>query len=298
MKSTKYKRNCPTCGDRICYSNKYSLKTAIDKSTNCKSCTQIEISSRPEIKDQRSKNMSGKNNHMYGMTGSKNPFFGKTHTQETKNILKRKRKDRSWVYQTDEFLSKMKRIGQQNRGKHNPMADPIIKQRHLEAVNTPEYKRRQSEMSRGKNNSMYGKPSPNGSGNGWSGWYQNWFFRSLHELSYVINVINRFDLKWQSAESKDLMISYKDFNNTDRTYRADFLIEDKYLVEIKPKRLHNSPKVKLKQRAAISFCESHNLIYKLSSPRILTDEELTTLYTAGDIEFIERYEEKFKNRFL
>jgi hypothetical protein len=39
---------------------------------------------------------------------------------------------------------------------------------------------------------MYGKPSPNGSGNGW-------YFISLHELSYMVNVIERFKLKWNSG---------------------------------------------------------------------------------------------------
>ena len=39
---------------------------------------------------------------------------------------------------------------------------------------------------RGKNNHMYGKPSPNGSGNGWSGHYGSFYFRSLLELSFLI----------------------------------------------------------------------------------------------------------------
>ena len=34
---------------------------------------------------------------------------------------------------------------------------------------------------------MYGRFSPRGSGNGWSGWYKEWYFRSLLELSYMIN---------------------------------------------------------------------------------------------------------------
>ncbi|MBR4316812.1 MAG: hypothetical protein IKP65_07630 [Alphaproteobacteria bacterium] len=42
-----------------------------------------------------------------------------------------------------------------------------------------ELKKKYSEKSKGKNNPMYGKPAPKGSGNGVSGWYKGWFFRSL-----------------------------------------------------------------------------------------------------------------------
>jgi len=49
---------------------------------------------------------------------------------------------------------------------------------------------------------MYGKPAPIGSGNGWSGWYKGWYFRSLLELSFMINVIERFKMSWQNAETK------------------------------------------------------------------------------------------------
>jgi hypothetical protein len=152
-----------------------------------------------------------------------------------------------------------------------------------------------SKASSGENNPMYGKPSPRGSGNGWSGWYKGWYFRSLNELSYMINVIERFNLSWESAERKKYRIEYKDFNGTNRTYYPDFLIDEKYLVEIKPKKLWQSDNVKRKKEAAIEFCKNKNLKYKLTqSIKTLTFSELKILVENNEIKFTERYIEKFE----
>lgn len=42
----------------------------------------------------KSKNMMGENNPMYGAYGKLNPFYGKTHTEETKEIISKKAKER------------------------------------------------------------------------------------------------------------------------------------------------------------------------------------------------------------
>jgi len=127
-------------------------------------------------------------------------------------------------------------------------------------------KKKLSIKSSGENNPMYGKLSPNGSGNGWSGWYKGWFFRSLRELSYMIYVIERFSLKWKNAE-QIIKIKYINYDGSKRTYRPDFLIEDKYLVEIKPKSLQSSPLIILKSNAARIFCKDNNLIFKIRECR-------------------------------
>lgn len=147
----------------------------------------------------------------------------------------------------------------------------------------------------GELNPMYGKPSPKGSGNGWSGWYKGWYFRSLHELSYMINVIERFSFSWKNAETADLTIPYFDFEGEKKTYVADFLIGEKYLVEIKPKKLHGSQLVKKKKQAAIKFCSNKNLTYKLTyPPKLLTYDEIKLLVDNGVIELLDRYKEKYK----
>jgi len=152
-----------------------------------------------------------------------------------------------------------------------------------------------SLKSSGKNNPMYGKPSPSGSGNGWSGWYKNWYFRSLRELSYMINVIERFNLSWESAEKLKYKIEYIDWKGTTRTFHPDFIIEDKYLVEIKPKKLWGSDNVIRKKEAAIEFCRNKNLKYKLTeSIKTLSHNELKILVNTKKIKFTKRYKEKFE----
>ncbi len=160
-----------------------------------------------------------------------------------------------------------------------------------------EFKNKQSFNNKGCKNSMYGKPSPTGSGNGWSGWYKNWYFRSLGELSYRINLIERFNLEWENAELAKYKIQYTDYKNTQRNYNADFIINNKYMVECKPKKLFKAANNVLKQKAAVEYCNNNNLIYKLTSPRMLKTEEIIDLYNKKQIKFIDRYEKKFKNKY-
>jgi hypothetical protein len=151
-----------------------------------------------------------------------------------------------------------------------------------------------SKSVSGERNPMYGKPTPIGSGNGWSGWYKGWYFRSLHELSFMINVIERFKFRWKSAGQKDLRILYYDGKN--RTYTADFIVNEKYMVEIKPKKLHYSKNVQLKKLAADEFCQKNNLVYKLIDPvKLLSHSDIKILIDNKEIEFIKRYKEKWEN---
>ena len=39
---------------------------------------------RPEVREKLSQQKQGKNNPQYGLVGERNPFYGKTHTEETK----------------------------------------------------------------------------------------------------------------------------------------------------------------------------------------------------------------------
>jgi hypothetical protein len=152
-----------------------------------------------------------------------------------------------------------------------------------------------SSKTSGKNNPMYGKPSPVGSGNGWSGWYKGWYFRSLKELSYMINVIERFKLKWESGEQKKFKIEYIDWKGTNKTYHPDFLIEEKYLVEIKPKNLWNSDTIKRKRESAKIWCEKRGLKYKIiECTKPLSFEDIKILIKDNKISFTKRYQEKFK----
>ena len=155
-------------------------------------------------------------------------------------------------------------------------------------------KKKISKSTSGKNNPMYGKSSPKGSGNGWSGWYKNFYFRSLLELSYLINVIERFKFKWISAEKKKYRIKYKDSNNVEKTYVADFILNDKYMIEIKPKKLMKTKSNLEKFSAAKRFCKDNDLIFKVIEPKKLDKKIIDNLYKNNLIKFIKKYDERYK----
>ena len=74
-------------------------------------------------------------------------------------------------------------------------------------------------------------------------------------------------------------------------------MNEKYLIEVKPKKLWNSDSVVRKQQAAIKFCKDNNLIYKLRDTPNLNTEELKKLYISKTIILTERYNKKFIDRF-
>lgn len=162
-----------------------------------------------------------------------------------------------------------------------------------------EMKKKLSNKFSGENNNMYNKPSPQGSGNGWSGWYNKWYFRSLRELSYMINVIEANNQKWESCENAKYAIPYL-YMNRKRNYFADFIIDSKYLIEIKPHRLINSKCILEKKYAAEKWCESNGLEYKIISDEefnLLTNEEIKNLHDTGKIVFIDKYEQKYRRKY-
>lgn len=227
--------------------------------------------------------------------GENNPFYGKKHSKKTKDKISSA--NSKWE-RTEEQKQKLRdnlKIFGNTKSPYSIWTEKYGKEEADKRLMI--LKEKQSKNSSGPNNSMYGKPSPEGSGNGWSGWYKGWYFRSLRELSYMINEIEAKNLTWKSAESKELIIDYNDWNGNKRTYRADFLIEEKYLVECKPEKLMNSINVKLKQEAAIKFCKDKGYEYQLIEPKILSNEKIKELYLSKKIKFLDRYKEKYEKLY-
>lgn len=280
---SNFTRKCPICDITIGYSNKYIMLNASRKNSNCRSCSR-----------------KGENNPMFGKFGELNPFFNKHHTEETKQKII-ENKDYS-SYKTNEFRDKMREL---SLGKNNNMFGKSVYNVWVEKygvetadIKLKELKIKHSKNNSGKNNPMFGKPSPVGSGNGWSGWYKDWFFRSIKELSYMINVIEKNNIQWVSAESNKYQINYEDYKGNNRTYTADFILNNKYLIEIKPKKLWYSDSVIRKKISAIKFCEENNLTYKLRDTPNLSSEKLKELYETKQIIFTDRYEKKFTSKYI
>ncbi len=274
----KNTRKCPGCKKELFYSTKWSCIKAEQNGVKCKSCSK-----------------RGENNPQFGNVGDKNPFYGKKHSIE---VVEKIRKEKIGKKYSDEINKKKASIG-----KDNPMYGKSFYDVWVEKYGEEEagrkmqhYKERKSEQTSGKNNPMYGKPAPVGSGNGWSGWYKGWYFRSLHELSYMVNVIERFNISWESAEKNKWSVKYVDWDGIEKNYFPDFILEGKYMVECKPKNLWESETVKRKKDAGVKKCKELGLTYKIVSPIILKEEEVLSLYINGDIKFLEKYEKKMLER--
>ena len=182
------------------------------------------------------------------------------------------RKNHLLPEQKQEFIKKSVHYGNKNGMYGRSFYDAWIDRYGKEEADRrmAEYKRKKSEKSKGKNNPMYGKPAPKGSGNGISGWYKGWYFRSLRELSYMIKVIEKEGHEWKSLDNtSDFRIKYLDANGHERSYCPDFLIDNKIVVEIKPKKLQGLDLVVRKQNAAMMYCKTRNLVHIITDVEIL-----------------------------
>lgn len=255
---------CPECQSEINYSTKYTLADALKKNTKCKQCR-----CKPE----------------------NNPFYGKKHTEERKKIISQQLSERVTSDETKLKLSKA------FSGENNPMYQKSVVDVWIEKYGKEEadkkhqnLKEKHSKNNTGKGNPMYGKPAPNGAGNGWKGWYNDVFFRSLRELTFMLEMDEK-GIKWISAEK--IRIPYKDWEDKDRTYCPDFLV-NKTLIEIKPIRLQNTPAVEAKTKAGKKYAEDNNLEYKIIDVTINSNLIKNNL---NKIKFQDRYNEKIEIYF-
>lgn len=271
-----YKRKCPICEKVVLHTQRSNCWTANNKKSPCRKC-------------------SCKNRDI---SGCKNPFYGKHHTEKTKSKIRNM--DRSFA-KTPEFRKKMAKLALKSSKERNGRCNYdfwLEKYGKKEAdAKLEAFKIKLSTRMRGKGNPMYGKPAPHGSGYGWKGWYAGWFFRSLRELSYVVLVIEKQGLKWQSAERQQLRIPYTNWQGRERTYVADFLVEENQLIEIKPYKLQSSKDVVSKTKSAKKFCKKRGWTYKVVDPPVLSHVEIRNLRSKGLLVFTKNYEKLYKDKY-
>ncbi len=136
---------------------------------------------------------------------------------------------------------------------------------------------------------------------GIAGLYLNkYWFRSLVELSYIL-YLEKNNIKWETAETTDYIIKYKDSCNIERRYHPDFfLIENKQLIEIKPKNLQKDLVVLEKAKAAQDFCKNNGLEYLLLDFKV-DYLEINNELKIGNVNFaqgnLERFLKAFNKRF-
>lgn len=259
------------------YSTKGALTTSLKNGSMCRSCA------------------GHTNNWMLGRTGEANPFYGKKHTEETIHKFKATQSSRdNTSRRTDEFRAKISKVSSGNK---NPMYGKTYYEKWVEKYGKEEADIRQAAKiakhkvsSSGSNNPMYGKPTPKKAGNGWSGWYKEQFFRSLRELSYIVNVLEPSGKEWKSAES--IRIPYKNYDGANRTYSPDFICDGK-LIEIKPIKLIESPLIKLKSEAAREYCVKNDLVFLITDVSLIDKSHLDQLIANGLVRLTDKTAEKY-----
>ncbi len=150
-----------------------------------------------------------------------------------------------------------------------------------------------SKRCTGSGNPMYGKPTPQGAGNGWKGWYKGTFFRSLRELFFMIEVLEKSGVQWVNGEKREYRMEYVDPQGQVRTYSPDYIVPGVAMYEIKPKRLWASPLVLAKKKAAEERCKETGMEYILVDQPIDGDK-LVEIYKQGNIKWLKKSEERFK----
>lgn len=264
------------------------------KTRKCNFCDEIilhkDVKNRIRCENQNkkcNKCMSKIKKEKY--MGKGGPFFGKHHTDENKKYFSEIHKGKHYSVETE-----FKKGHKNGKEKSNYEYWVLKYGNDIADEKNKDFKKKLSYLNSGINNPMYGKPSPIGSGNGWSGWYNGWYFRSLLELSYMLFVIERFNLKWENGEKKKNKIPYT-INGKNKNYFPDFIINNKYVIECKPKKLQNTNINIIKEKFAKTHCLNKNLIFKYVDCYKIKPEELIKLYQDGKIKFVEKYENKIKN---
>lgn len=117
----KFKKSCPLCGNEQIYSSIYKLNRALDSNSKCKQCAGWAWRGKKHSEETKQKisllrkgiknpthagrmkiimkgRFTGSKNPMFGKDGPNknkfgklNPFYGKTHSEKTKELMREKR---------------------------------------------------------------------------------------------------------------------------------------------------------------------------------------------------------------
>lgn len=268
-KNQTWNRRCPQCDKELIYHQKRSCVNGEVNKLLCRSCTMKAVYAIPQ----------------------NNPFYGKHHTEATKRRL-------SNIFKGIKQIKGGQKKG--HPGQSNPMFGKNIYEVWVVKYGREEADRRLISLSKkrsinatGELNPMFGKPAPQGAGNGWSGWYRGVYFRSLRELTFMIS-LDKEGIEWRSAEW--MKIPYSDWKGNNRTYRPDFIL-GKEVVEVKPIKLHKTPSMMLKCEAATNYCHANGLTFSIIDPGRSSDEEIRMMRQNGKIKFAKNYEEKYNGQY-
>lgn len=234
--------------------------------------------------------------------GEGNPFFNKTHSQKTKDILRQKNVGKTYSAE----VNAKKSLPKEKNGMFGRRNYDVWLEKYGEVIAKEKEAAANAKKGRnGKLNGMYGRSPGKKAGNSIKCWYKEFYCRSLTELSFIVNYCERFHLTCATAETDVFRVTLPNGS----TYKPDFIVNGKYVVEVKPKAFHYSNAEKfefVKKELA-----SRGYIYKVIDPiqklayndvfsMILTNKVRIQVVENGKAynNFIERYNLWLRKRSL
>lgn len=118
------------------------------------------------------------------------------------------------------------------------------------------------------------------------GSYKGHHFRSSLELYYMIEILEKQNIEWESCENDRYCIEY-DYESKTHWYYPDFRVGRK-IIEIKPKYLWDNPIVLAKAEAAQKWCIEHGFEYELLDPGYYTKQQVIEMHKTGVIKLQSR----------
>lgn len=119
-----------------------------------------------------------------------------------------------------------------------------------------------------------------GQGGGYTGKYKNLYFRSLIELTFIIEA-GECGLEIYNAENL-----FPITMDNGKVYKPDFYAPDFFgptIIEIKPSKRVDDQDVEYKASQAAKFCANNNIQYTIGFDRMLTNDRLREVYESGDL---------------
>lgn len=275
-------RICPRCNEEISYKHEGSFLKAESKKSFCRSCTNKTKNNSCLVAWERD----------YGKEGSK---------LRMEQMIEKMTTTRN----NDPYARALEsqRKSKATKGSNNPMHGKSLYSVWLATLGEEEADKKRRELNAkrsknatGENNPMFGKPSPLGSGNGWKGWYKDIYFASLNELYYLKYLLDN-NISFENGEKKKYKIPYS-FMNKKWNYFLDFYLSDTdEYVEIKPRKLVNSPRNLAKFKAAREKLGDKFKVLTEDNLIKIDLEDMYNLYLSKDLIFMEKYIEKFLNYY-
>lgn len=201
------------------------------------------------------------------------PMRGKKHSEETRKKISVANKGKLWS--TEREADRLR--ASNSLSTYNRSTKGLTLEERLGVEKARLLRESRSFRVLGDKNPMFGKPCPiTGVRHiGVQGWYGNWFFRSILELSFRINILEAQKIEFISCDQDiSFRIPYYDSEGNRRNYFPDFFLkEEKTVIEIKPYRMSFLGKnVSEKTKAGEQWCKEKGYVYKL-----LTEKDFNRL---------------------